>query len=69
MTRQLNETRGHRPLPASDEFPITHALAFPLQPVMVLSHGTQPREPVCMHVMFSICYVIKVHFLSVRQIY
>ena len=28
VTRQ-NETGGERPLPASDKFPITHALAFP----------------------------------------
>ena len=29
LTTRQNETRGERPLPASDEFPITHALAFP----------------------------------------
>ena len=26
---EANETTGERPLPASDEFSITHALAFP----------------------------------------
>ena len=32
--------RGERPLPASDEFPITHALAFPWQPVTFLCDTT-----------------------------
>ena len=29
LTMRQTETRGERPLSASDEFPITHALAFP----------------------------------------
>ena len=36
-----------RPLPASDAFPIMHALAFPYQPVTFFSLETQPTEPVC----------------------
>ena len=60
--RGLWERDWPRPLPASDEFPIAHALAFPQQQVTFLSRATQPNEPVCVHVTFSICYVIKVHF-------
>ena len=47
LSRRGKNERRERPLPASDAFPLTHALLFPLQLVTFFSLETQPEEPVC----------------------